>query len=89
MRFFADLFLVYIRPCFTTASVQGEVRPIVANPPQQSAIAIPADQLDAIMSAIAKHVGSAITGCASQRLLDLQGQSVDANAHIDWVDRQP
>jgi len=54
-----------------------------------NAITIPTDQFDAIMAAIAKYVGSAITGRASQRLLDLQGQAVDANAHVDWVNCQP
>ena len=56
---------------------------------QPHAGAIPDQQLDPVAGTVTKRVGAAVARRTPQRLLDFERQAVDAQAHIDGLDRQP
>jgi len=56
---------------------------------EPDAVAIPLQQFQARAGAVAKQVGAAVAGQAAQRLLDAQGQAIDAQAHVHGLEHQP
>ena len=51
--------------------------------------AIPDQQLEPILAAIVKGVGTAVAGRTAQSILDSLREPVDAGAHVDRLDDQP
>src|SRR4051812_5072734 len=65
-----------------TATVQTALR-------QPDAGAVPYQKLDAVAAFVAEGVGAAVAGRTAQALLHAHRQALDAQAHIDRLDRQP
>ena len=66
-----------------------EVAAMQAPLTKPNAGAIPDQQLEPILAAIAKGVGTAVAGRTAQRVLDSLREPVDAGAHVDRLDNQP
>jgi len=56
---------------------------------QPHAAAIPDKQLETVAPTVGKRIGTAITGTATQRVLDPHRQTIDAGTHVDRLDHQP
>ena len=56
---------------------------------EPDASAIPDEQFETVLSFVSEGIGCAVAGAATEGVLYLMGEAIDAGSHVDGFDDQP